>query len=234
MVGNRSGAVILAASVLAASAVACGGAHKNSNRTSGGATRASSIARARGAVALGNASRIGTSSVAAIRAHALLTDRAAARFLKDYDNDGRGDPARGGRDGDDSEILAGLGHPASGAQAGATVAVVKRYYAAAVAGSGRRACSMLVPVARRAMTAEFGRFGYPYARNAKTCQQTLDSVFKHLRHVLSAPVAAMNVIVNGDQANVLIGSKTMPAALVRLQRWHGAWLVDEPVGGDVW
>jgi hypothetical protein len=163
-----------------------------------------------------------------------LSGRAVGRYLKDFDNDGPGDPARGGRDHDDNEILARFGHPTSPAEARAITAVVERYYAVARAGDGRKACAMMLPSVAEGTALNFGQYGYSYASKAKTCQSAASLIFKHLHHRLSAPVVAMNVIVNGEHAYVLLGSTTMPAGFITLQRWHGAWIMSEPITGDMY
>jgi hypothetical protein len=200
----------------------CGGSatNKNANPTTSKAT----------ASPRGNDARHETASSTLAQP---LSNHAIARYLKDFDSDGPGDPARGGRDRDDNEILASFGHPTSVAEARAITAVVERYYAVARDGDGRKACTLMLPSVAKATALNFGQYGYPYARHAKTCQSTTSLIFKHLHHRLSAPVVAMDVVVNGENAYVLLGSTTMPAGFVTLQRWHGGWIMNEPITGDM-
>jgi ketosteroid isomerase-like protein len=158
-----------------------------------------------------------------------------AEVLDDLDKK-RGElgPHRGGLDADDPANLAGFGSPAGPADAHAIIAAAKRYYAAASHADAKTACAMMTPAVERRVAVEFGRFGYAYAHNAKTCVQTMQLIFDHLRHALSARVLALNVLVKGDQAYVAIGSKTLPTSLLTVQRSAGAWKIAEPLAGDLW
>jgi hypothetical protein len=171
-----------------------------------------------------------------VRAMAALVRDFDAGYLagKAHDLRSPAEKSAGGRDPDDAAILAGFGHGASPAEARPIIVAAKRYYAAAKANRARAACSLVAPSSARLMAAEFGRFGFPYAHHAKTCRETLSLIFGHLVHRLSAPVVALNVIVRGDSAHVLIASRTMPTALLSMQRWHGAWTITEPIAGDMW
>jgi hypothetical protein len=161
-----------------------------------------------------------------------LSNQAVARYLTDFDT---GPSVRGGRDKEDNEIMERFGHLTTVREARAIVRAVKRYYAVARTGDGRKACSMLVPAIAKATPTTWGRNGSPpYAIDAKTCAETVTFLFKRLHHRFSGSIAAMNVVVNGDHAYVLVGSTTAPAGFVTLERWHGAWTMTEPVNGDMY
>jgi hypothetical protein len=214
--------------LLCVDAVACGGAGKGASSSSQVAARAATTNTTPNN---GGSSANGASSKPPVQ---LLGEHAVRSFLKDFDHDSPGENPRGGRDKDDNPELPLLGHAPTAAEIPAIIGEAKRYFAVAASGDGRKACTMIVPSVAQAVALNFGRFGFPYARKAKTCQETATLIFKHLHHRLSTPVAAMNVLVNGEHAYVLLGSRTMPTGFISLLRWHGAWLMDEPIGGDMW
>jgi hypothetical protein len=128
-------------------------------------------------------------------------------------------------DRDDGATLS-LGHAADAATRRAITALVKRYYAAAAVEDGRRACSMLPPELAKAVPLDWGGSNGPeYLRGQKTCQAVMVLLFKHSHDQLSAPVTVTGVQLNGNSAYAFVGSATMPAGYLIVQRQHGAWAI---------
>jgi hypothetical protein len=144
----------------------------------------------------------------------------------DSDIDGDNDEARvfGYYDKDDG-LLRNYGHAAKGSQRRELIAFAKAYSAAAAGGEGGSACAMLTGQFAKSVPQDFGRgsAGPRYLRSASTCAQVLTGLFEHIHAQLSAPVQVMAVRVKGEQARVLIGSRTQPASYFELHRVAGAW-----------
>ena len=184
-------------------------------------------------------------SAATTPTHAPAT---AHEFLNDGDNDTYGDadndnnhdndhdnfedhkPNENGKyhDGDDEGIV-DFGHPASASLKRTLAALVKRYYALALAGDGQHACAMLIPGLARAVPEDYGHrsAGPAYLRAATSCPAVLTLLFKHVHAQLDARSVITGVRVSEDYAQVLLGSRTAPASSIALQREDGVWWVDE-------
>jgi hypothetical protein len=133
-------------------------------------------------------------------------------------------------DADDATRLK-FGHNAGEADRRAITALVKRYYAGAAAGDGQTACSILIPSLAYAVPLDYGKLGPAYLRAGKTCRAVMALFFKHSHDELSAPVAVTGVRIDGNHALALLGSSTMPAGYITLQRDHRVWTVNELLGG---
>jgi hypothetical protein len=67
------------------------------------------------------------------------------------------------------------------------VALVRRYYAAALAGDGAKACSMLYSPFAHSVAEDYGQAPGPtYLRGAKTCSALMSGVFEHFHKRLVA------------------------------------------------
>lgn len=155
-------------------------------------------------------------------------------YLNDEDGDlGGARENRGYRDHDDSNILS-FGHTASAADRRTVTAVVRRYYRAAAAGDGRTACALLLPSIASVAALNYGRGAGPsYLRGAETCQAVMVRLFKQSHDELSAPVTVTGVLIRGENAYTLLGSTKMRASYITLLHEHGAWKIDELLGGRV-
>lgn len=133
-------------------------------------------------------------------------------------------------DQDDKMILT-YGHAATATEKEAVVAAVERYYAAAAVGDGARGCSTIASSLANAVPEDYGqRAGPTYLRGGKTCQAVLSLLFKHFRSRLAGTVHVTGVRVAADHALALLGSRTMPASYLYLERMGGAWKVDGLLG----
>jgi hypothetical protein len=127
------------------------------------------------------------------------------------------------RDSDDHSTLI-LGHAASAADRRAITAVVKRYYAAAAAGDGAEACSMLTPSLARAAPEDYGkRAGPVYLRGSRNCPAIMSRLFKHFHAELTGAIEVTGVRVDSESTLALVGSSTIPAGEVAVKREGGAW-----------
>jgi hypothetical protein len=150
----------------------------------------------------------------------------------DFDNDLK---RQGGGyyDGDDNGIRA-IGHAAGSADLREVSALVKRYYAAAAVNDGRKACSMLTSTMVRGVPEDYGRGAGPdYLRGAKTCAAVMSRFFKHYHSQLTGSFKLTGLRISGDQGFAQLGSKTMPASVIYVEREGGLWKVKELRGGEL-
>lgn len=182
------------------------------------------------------------------------TSDAAKRFYeetkpdKDNDTDGEepdGDdgkkPAPTDRDGDndssggksrydsDDQRTADFGHPASSAEGATIAALVRRFYAAAAAGNGEKACSMLYSVFAEAVPEDYGTSppGPGYARGT-TCPAVLTRVFTHFREQIlskSPKLQITQVRVMGRAGIVLLSFGALPERIIHVLREGQTWRI---------
>ncbi|MGA9285480.1 MAG: hypothetical protein WBV85_08555 [Solirubrobacteraceae bacterium] len=148
----------------------------------------------------------------------------------DHDSDS---PTRAGYkfpDSDDKATFA-FGHSPSTSDRRAIVGVVRRYYAAAAAGDGAEACTLLVPSFAGSVVEDYGGASGPsYLQGGKTCQAVLAMLFRHFHGELAEAITMVEVRVEAGAAQVVISSRTMPASRVLLARQGNSWKVSELLG----
>jgi hypothetical protein len=132
-------------------------------------------------------------------------------------------------DADDSSAVP-YRHAASRADRQAITVAVKRYYAAMASTDGALACSHLLRSLAKALPLDYGKLGPAYLRGAKTCSAVVVRVAAQSRGQLAAPIAVTDVRVEGGHALALVGSKTMPASSLALERERGVWRIGGLVG----
>jgi len=208
---------LLVATMLGVGLCACGGSSKGSGSTLSTATEASSIPPAlRGLRGDEDDDESGENV-------GNTSDGDA-----DFDNDSKSKNS-GYYDSDDGGIRA-YGHAASATQSQQLTAVVKRYYAAAAAGDGPAACSLIDPSFVKAIPEDYGSGAGPAYLRGKTCPAVMSLLFRHDHRALVGETIIVGVRVKGNQAYVLVGSKNRPASYVTLQRERNAWRVDGLLG----
>jgi hypothetical protein len=133
-------------------------------------------------------------------------------------------------DSDDASVL-DYGSEANAAELKAVTAVVERYYKLAAADNGAKACSMIDSSLAKSLPEDYGQSPGPaYLRGAKTCQAIMSLVFKYRHALVDAPIHVTGLLVKGDLAIALLGSKTLPAADITVKREHGRWQIDALLG----
>lgn len=130
---------------------------------------------------------------------------------------------------DDSPI-ADSGEPANAAQERAITALVNSYYAAAAAGDGAKACRLIYSTLEEAIPEDYGQPPGPAYSRGKTCAVVMSKIFAHAHRQLAGGFAVTRVRVDGKEARVLLGSKTLPASFILLRRERGAWKIYELLG----
>lgn len=145
----------------------------------------------------------------------------APRPLGDEDGDGAG--ASGYFDLDDGAVRH-FGHAADARDARAIATLVGRYYAAAAADDGARACSLLYWLVAESLPEEYARPPGPlYLKGADSCPALLTRVFVHFHGQLSVAPKVVAVRVAGDRADALLGWPALPAGYIEARREGSAW-----------
>jgi hypothetical protein len=144
----------------------------------------------------------------------------------------RVDPVLGPIDADDSSHL-NLGHAARGAERDQMVSLVKRYYAASVAGDGAAACSMLYSVATHEVVEELAR---DQGVGGTTCPAVMSAVFAKLHPWLITKLHSLKVLrvrSGGPNGLVIMRFATTPSSAaareVSLRYDNGIWGIDSPL-----
>jgi hypothetical protein len=120
----------------------------------------------------------------------------------DRDNDGDHN--------DDDEGVLKYGHAADASDWRASVALLDRYYAAAVDDDGARACAQLVPFIAEAVPEDEG--STPGLRGS-SCATVMTKLFRRLRRQVAIKHRSMKVIavrVQGDRALAVIDFSAIP------------------------
>ncbi len=92
-----------------------------------------------------------------------------------------------------AEHIATYGHEAEGVERRVITALVERYYAAAAADDGARACSMLYSIIEEAVAEDYGQPPGPPELRGKTCAVVMSKIFKRVPRQPSAVLAHTQV-----------------------------------------
>lgn len=195
-----------AAAVLVLALAACGGT------TSAGSTR--------------DGTTIPPNDEHAIRSPAPAANKTAGA-TRSADRDG--DRDFGSSDVDLPNALGFQGHAATAADRAAVVALVKRFYSAALAEDGAKGCSQLYTPLVEAAPEDYGEPGGPeYTLGAKNCTEVLTDLFRHFHGTLTAEVPklrVLRVLIERRQGVALIGFGALPKAELPLLREETHWRV---------
>lgn len=142
----------------------------------------------------------------------------------DHDNDVKDNRGKRYLDGDDTAVTA-WGHAADAGEADAVTTLVKRYYAALVAGDGSRACSMLYSTFAESVPEDYGQPPGPPALRGKSCVAVAAKMSRQFDGRLVKRFEVTATRVNGGRALVVLGSNTLPASYISLRREHGVWKI---------
>lgn len=124
-------------------------------------------------------------------------------------------------------VVTGFGRPADAADRSEIAALVERYYAAAAAEQGTKACGMLFFALAESVAEEYGRAPGPlYLNGAETCQAVLSRLFAHFHAQLRRRPAVALVRVSGDRARALLRWRTLPAGYVEARREGATWKLE--------
>jgi hypothetical protein len=130
---------------------------------------------------------------------------------------------------DDDSQTVHYGHAAGAADERSSVALVRRYFAAAAAADGARACALLVPLVAESIAEE--AVGSTVL-HGKTCPTVASELFTREHRQLEQKRSALEVYavrVNGNRGVILIEFPTIGRELRQIaeRRIHGAWRIAE-------
>jgi hypothetical protein len=146
--------------------------------------------------------------------------RSGASLLGDGDGDY---PGSGRYDRDDAALLRS-GRAPSAVDAHAIARLVTRYYAAAAAGDGARACALAYYRLAETIPEKYARPPGPlYLRGATTCQAVLSRVFARFHKELATLPTIGPIRVRGSHADVLLGWPALPAGVIGVRREGRGW-----------
>jgi len=136
----------------------------------------------------------------------------------DRDNDGD-------HNNDDASVL-DYGHPADAADQRASVALVMGYFAAAAAGDGARACSLLIPFIAESVPENAG---HTPSLRGKTCATVMSKLFGQ-RHAMfaekNASLKVLDVRIEGDKALAVLNFTAIPEVRQMIERRiGGTWKI---------
>jgi hypothetical protein len=213
---------------------ACGGSGKGASSASQ-ATAASAAATSKGDAPAQGVSTTPSAAVSSFEGDEDDDETASNhtstsnRYDNDADLDDDAIKNKGYYDGDDS-VVSASGRAASVAEERAVAAVVKRYYAAAAASDGAKACRLIYSTLREAIPEDYGQPPGPAYSRGKTCAVVMSKTFAHSHSQLVGGLTVTGVRVEGREARVLLGSRTLPASFILVRRERGAWKISELLG----
>lgn len=126
-----------------------------------------------------------------------------------------------------------FGHAASKPYKRAITALIKRYYAAALAGDGAKACSMIYSTLAESVPEDYGGASHqplpaPYLRG-DTCPAVLTGLFKHLHTQLTVEVPKLEVArvrVEEHHALVQLRFGKLPERQIPVAREGHTWKME--------
>jgi len=198
----RLAPVLFAIALLAEGLAACGGINRDTLMTSQSAPRLGASA----------------TTVAA-------PSRASTRGYLQGDGDNETDD--GIRSNDDAPFLDAFGKEARPGDRRTIVELVKRYYTAAAAGDGARACDLLAPSVATGLSARQSSSGQAVAN---TCAAVVSRLFESQHQRLQTDDVGTMVVVDarvkGNLGVAVLGFKTKPLSEILVKREAGAWKLD--------
>lgn len=157
---------------------------------------------------------------------AAATTAEYARVDRDKDND-----AEAPADDKTNAQALNFGHEATEPERRAIVALVKRYYAIALAGNGARACTMIYSTLAESVPEDYGSNeppGPPYMKGA-TCPVVLDGMFKYFHAQLAVEVPLLRVThvrLLQHQGTALLSFGDLPEREILVKRESHTWRMD--------
>lgn len=128
---------------------------------------------------------------------------------------------------DTSNSDPGFGHPANARDRDMITALVKHYYAIALAGSAAKACSMIYSTLAEAVAEDYGQPGGPaYMLGAKTCVAAMAALFKHFHTQLKVEVPKLrvnHVLLKERHGMVILGFAALPEREIPVTREGQVW-----------
>jgi hypothetical protein len=130
-------------------------------------------------------------------------------------------------DSDDTSVR-GFGHAANASDRRAITALIASYYAAAAAGDGAKACSLIYSTLAGTLPEDLAGAGPAYLRGTKTCPRIMSKLFEqnHLQFAAySTKLEVSGIRLKSGRGLVVLGFKTLPGRQIEVGREHGVWKI---------
>jgi hypothetical protein len=184
-----------------------------------------------GAAACGSTSRK-TNSTTQASVSTPTSVPAATSTTQDYtkaDADKDNDIGAPDDDTNNNSVVA-FGHAANTSDKRAIVTLVKRYYAAALAGNGTQACSMIYSTLAEAIPEDYGISppGPSYLKGGTTCPAVMVLLFKHFHDKLAIQVPLLKVSgvrLKEHHGQAILAFGKMPERELSVAREGNVWKV---------
>jgi hypothetical protein len=163
-----------------------------------------------------------SSSTAPVANNTASTSTSGGYLKEDADSDGD-DPHTTQPGQDDQEFLAGYGPLTDPATTSTIASVVRRYYAASVAGNGAGACALLNAALATSLA---GGQGQAAGTCATGIAPVLTEQHQRLRTEEPATMTVIGVRAKGNLALAILGFKHAPESDILLQREDNTWKID--------
>jgi hypothetical protein len=139
-------------------------------------------------------------------------------------------------DSDDKKVL-DFGHAVSASDRAPLTALIRRYYAAAAAQDGAKACSMLYSVYAETLPEDYGASppGPAYARGT-TCAAVMTKVFTHSHKQIVARLPKLEVSrirIEGRHGIAILRFGAMSAQEIQLEREGRSWKILALAGNEL-
>jgi hypothetical protein len=151
---------------------------------------------------------------------------------RDGDSDGHTDAYY---DQDDSSVRT-FGYPATRSDRRLIVALLKRYYTAAVAGDGAQVCSLVYSPLVKSYTQDLGQNGSRFLRGLRGCAQIVSRILMVGRSALAIVALRPGITeirVSGRLALVVLGTNPSPIREIEVIRDQRIWMIYGPVDNEV-
>ena len=146
---------------------------------------------------------------------------------KDRDNDSDSS-GKSYFDSDDSSVR-GFGHAAGPVEGKRIASLIKRYFAAANAGDGATACSMMVSSIAKSIPEDIGGPAGPLYARGTTCATVVSRAFEHYHRQLAAHTGTLEIAdirVSRSKGVVVLAFEKLPGRQIHVARESGVWKVD--------
>lgn len=151
----------------------------------------------------------------------------------DKDDDSHTRASRRFPDADDAEAF-DYGNSASHTDALALANLVRRYYIAAHASSGKDACLLMDRTFARAIPATYGPDpGTHRNRRGESCESVMTQIFERSHRAIPAAIVVVATRIQGDEARVVFASRTEPASQIDAHRDNTSWTIVQTLGSPL-
>jgi predicted small lipoprotein YifL len=130
---------------------------------------------------------------------------------------------------DPTKAIVDFGQPASAANRQTIVALVRRYYMAAAAEDGAKACPLIYSLFEEAIAEDYGQPPGPPSLRGKTCPVVMSKLFKQQHKQEATDLATLRVTgvrVDRKRGVVLLSFKENPRRYLHVQLEHGTWKIN--------